>query len=666
MPDTVSAPEDPFELAFVMAGAVSAGAYTAGVMDFLFEAFDAWAEAQGEKDGTLTVPPLDVQVKAMCGASAGGINGAIAAAAANLAFDPVRMGEERRTGRRNPFYKTWVEAIGISPLLSVSDLNADQTVVSLLNCSVLDDISKEIVDFGPAYSLSSVSDTEPRRRAWLADPFQLDLTVTNLQGVPFGIQFEGREGQYHEMILHKDHLSFLVPVVKPIDAAAHRDAVIELSPARASGDKDWSALARASLASGAFPVALKPRRIDRPLNDYFHRFGLSASNDERSVVKLWPNPEVRPVNNSYPFVAVDGGAMNNEPFNLAELALGPGTAEEVKVIETVGAEFADEELAPADQEIIAQNRPRMWANHAIVMIDPFTDPRGEAPPLTDTMAVVSHQLIRAMMSQCRFQISDLGRAASNSDYTRYMIAPARGDLRGDMALASAGFSGFLGFFARSFRNHDFFLGRRNCQSFFKSYFVLPKDHPLIIERLSGKHAAFWKKTESQARPGHYPVVPLIGALEGALPMPAWPDRRDYWENRSAIAHSVGLRVDRVMKLFKSDLSNGFGGGVFGWIAKRAVGLYLWPVKKLSQGALAKSIMARVDAEVQALREREGEANAWGMSRSSAAESAPALIEARTPARTNGSASKKAPAKPRTAAKNPAKAAEKAKSPTAEA
>ncbi len=33
-----------FELGLVMAGAISAGAYTAGVLDFLFEALDAYNE----------------------------------------------------------------------------------------------------------------------------------------------------------------------------------------------------------------------------------------------------------------------------------------------------------------------------------------------------------------------------------------------------------------------------------------------------------------------------------------------------------------------------------------------------------------------------------------------------------------------------------------------
>jgi hypothetical protein len=40
---------EPFELGICMAGAVSAGAYTAGVMDFLIEALDTWEQKRGEK-----------------------------------------------------------------------------------------------------------------------------------------------------------------------------------------------------------------------------------------------------------------------------------------------------------------------------------------------------------------------------------------------------------------------------------------------------------------------------------------------------------------------------------------------------------------------------------------------------------------------------------------
>jgi hypothetical protein len=53
-----------FELGLVMAGAISAGAYSAGVLDFLFEALDAYEEAKGQPGWS--GPTHDVRVPVMC------------------------------------------------------------------------------------------------------------------------------------------------------------------------------------------------------------------------------------------------------------------------------------------------------------------------------------------------------------------------------------------------------------------------------------------------------------------------------------------------------------------------------------------------------------------------------------------------------------------------
>jgi predicted acylesterase/phospholipase RssA len=65
-----------FEIGLVLAGAVSAGAYTAGVMDFLLEALEEWnkAKEEGKK-----IPMHNVKIKVITGASAGGMTAAMAA-----------------------------------------------------------------------------------------------------------------------------------------------------------------------------------------------------------------------------------------------------------------------------------------------------------------------------------------------------------------------------------------------------------------------------------------------------------------------------------------------------------------------------------------------------------------------------------------------------------
>ena len=59
-----------FRLGINMAGAVSAGSYTAGVLDFLIEALDAWYAAKEHRDA---VPMHEVSLEVLSGASAGGM-----------------------------------------------------------------------------------------------------------------------------------------------------------------------------------------------------------------------------------------------------------------------------------------------------------------------------------------------------------------------------------------------------------------------------------------------------------------------------------------------------------------------------------------------------------------------------------------------------------------
>src|SRR4051812_25889976 len=98
----------PFEIGIVMAGAVSAGAYTAGVLDFLIEALDAWHNAKAA--GDLAAPRHEVRLKALTGASAGGITAAVAAVALGERFPPVRQYPVARGGAGdNKLFSTWVD-----------------------------------------------------------------------------------------------------------------------------------------------------------------------------------------------------------------------------------------------------------------------------------------------------------------------------------------------------------------------------------------------------------------------------------------------------------------------------------------------------------------------------------------------------------------------------
>jgi predicted acylesterase/phospholipase RssA len=132
-----------FEIGLVMAGAVSAGAYTAGVVDFLIQALDQWHE--GKRGDDPRCPRHDVSLKVMAGASAGGMSAAIAAA--QLCEPHTPAADPRSPGPPdNKLLRSWVRCIDIARLLATSDLDSDPDgdVRSLLDSTALDEIAAAV------------------------------------------------------------------------------------------------------------------------------------------------------------------------------------------------------------------------------------------------------------------------------------------------------------------------------------------------------------------------------------------------------------------------------------------------------------------------------------------------------------------------------------------
>lgn len=138
-------PEGTFEFALVLGGTVSAGAYTAGAVDFLIEALDWLTAAQQNGDA----PRHTVLLKLIAGTSGGGVNAAIAARA--LAFDYPRvtrgspLGGQQPSG--NPFYDIWINTLRLDRFLDPSDVSGQ--VPSALNGAPIDDGAAQIIHFAP-------------------------------------------------------------------------------------------------------------------------------------------------------------------------------------------------------------------------------------------------------------------------------------------------------------------------------------------------------------------------------------------------------------------------------------------------------------------------------------------------------------------------------------
>lgn len=129
-----------------MAGAVSAGAYTGGVIDYLIETLTAWEDAKsknnalGENDSEYdhTIPMHDVEIDVISGASAGGITGTLTL----LKLLNCKNDQPINTPHgalNNLLYRSWVDMADdttsdtFSKMLDVGDLEKHKIPESLLN-----------------------------------------------------------------------------------------------------------------------------------------------------------------------------------------------------------------------------------------------------------------------------------------------------------------------------------------------------------------------------------------------------------------------------------------------------------------------------------------------------------------------------------------------------
>jgi hypothetical protein len=530
---------DVFELGLVMAGAISAGAYTAGVVDFLFEALDAYEEAK--KSPFWTGPRHTVRIPIMTGASAGGMTSAISALHAFRDLEHIRSGVALSDPRRNRLYSSWVTDISIERLLETSDLEGDRQkggVLSALCCDVLDEIVDKAFDIdGPL-----------RSRAWIGrdgDPnLRLRLTLTNIRGVPYSFPVFGLDR--HKKFGMRNHADFFEFVVGPGAVAQEATAL----DAAHLGAPEWALLKSAALATGAFPVGLRPRLIKRVNSTWYNgngRVGYEGGPNEPAFVRVRPDGDFAEA--PYEFATVDGGTIDNEPLELARRYLAG-------------------EGGHNDQN-------GAGANRAVVLIAPFPS-LAASPPADDDLRLVHllPLLGSALVQQARFKPDELNKAANDKVFSRFMISPARGNNGSGLALkypiACGAMGGFSGFLHESFRHHDYLLGRRNAQAFLRWNFALPESNPLFTgvpidrDRWSVKNADGGQGTQAAADDSllppklfapnvnglaterGFPIIPLSGGLLDPVEIRDADRPRPDLVDIDEVSKLIGARAKRVI------------------------------------------------------------------------------------------------------------------------
>jgi predicted acylesterase/phospholipase RssA len=531
-----------FEFGLVLAGAISAGAYTAGVVDFLLEALDAWEAAKARETERGAVPRHGVKLKVITGSSAGGMTAAILAG---------MLGEPRPPeGTRSRLHRLWVDGIDIEDLLGTRDLDDrdGKPIRSLLDSTALDRVAAD--------AFPSEAAGEPPERPFLANPVHLLLTLTNLRGVPYRFDLNGARATNYQMRLHADYRHFELARPGLEEDEPRRPARAGAGAARYEPRRlgwrhyqqfGWDLLREAALATGAFPFGLAPRVLRRKIEEYEARdpnpFAIRdvlrreiAQGKAPPLAPYWPDA----MPDDYGFACVDGGVIDNEPLELARRVLledhdagGPGRGRRGGV----GPEHA---------------------NHALVLVDPFPDrptfpvggdgitpPDRHADDLT-TFGGLLHlggAFVRGLIDQARFQPCELEAALSPWDATRFLVEPARyarglPDRQEQYAIACGSVGGFGGFLDRAFRDHDYELGRSNARRFLRKHFVLDAGHELFgggrgpspfDVRRTADGARAWVPEDGPPPPDldpdrrYLPIIPLVGGLERETRQPpAWP------------------------------------------------------------------------------------------------------------------------------------------------
>jgi predicted acylesterase/phospholipase RssA len=516
-----------FKLGINMAGAISAGAYTAGVLDFLTEALDEWYQA---KDTGQAVPVHDISIEVFSGASAGGMCAAISASITQEEFEHIH--DAAKVGTTNKLYEAWVNKIDIRELLKTTDLQAGR-ISSLLDSTIIQAIADDALSPGPL-----------KVRKYISPHLTLFLTLTNLRGVPYAL-FEGPDLTPDEHVTyHADRLRF--EMVDPGDNTNSPDARPLI---RGTNGPMWDLLRTTAMATGAFPVFLAPRVLDRPQSDY--QTPLWDSLCERAPTDPPVIPTFPPGQDPWVTVNVDGGVTNNSPFTLAHDYL------------------ATLDPVPAGCE---NERDARHADRAVLTIAPFPGNEDFEKPYnasahTALFSVLSN-LLSALIAQSRFFGESLAIVTGEPTFSRFFIAPSDDRNKGKPPLQCGLLGAFGGFFERGFRAHDFQLGRRNCQAFLNKHFILPESNALFAGASEEIRASFQRVP---LVPGVYqnerwlPIIPLCGSTKPEVPYPALAKI-----SSKSLDEIVGLISNRMKALLPLILS-GLRSGLLRFLIKWGVG-----------------------------------------------------------------------------------------------
>jgi hypothetical protein len=488
-----------FEFALVLGGTVAAGAYTAGVIDFLVEALDEWTSLRDIPKPDPNVPPHKAVLRLITGTSGGGVCAGVLARA--LAFDfphVTRATDPTLTKTGNPLYDLWISDLSLKGFLTTLDID-QKKFVSLLNGDTIDTAADAGVAFtGPNW----------RPRSWIADPLRVILTLTNLFGIPYTTKFSAAAPEFAESFVnHADFARFAVVYPgRPFAEPRPDEFVLSFGADRFPQALDWPSFGEFAKGTSAFPLGFPARLLARPMEHYRWRIAVLPGDGTaafptkaQALVPDWA--ELAPgggpnLPSDYHFLVVDGGATDNEPIELARTSLSGALGRN-----------------PRDPKT---------ANRGVLLVDPFAGQAGLGPDSSLTLPQLVWPVVQGLVQQTRYDTSDILLALDDEVSSRFLIAPVSANVSGEKAIASAGFGAFIGFACRDFMRYDYLLGRADAQTYLKRTFLLDSENPVFNNWPPElKNSPDFKVIDPSGR-AFLPIIPLMGSARVPESLDAWP------------------------------------------------------------------------------------------------------------------------------------------------
>lgn len=573
-----------FHLGITMAGAVSAGAYTAGFMDYLIEVLELWEEKK-EKNRELgednplydrEIPMHDVCIDVFGGASAGGMVGMITALSTFSKMEPVRKPSNVKTG--NILYDSWVlldddvdpdiqnKVATFQKMLTTQDIqDSKHGIPSLLNSRPIDAIADRVFNQVPP------KDQKRKKPKYISDDLRVLVTLCSIRGIPFEIKFQNFTSESFPFLPgHRMHEHMIIAHFKmKFDETLDKDIYLKFDPY----DKEANELMMlCTKGTGAFPIGLEMRQFEGKITTKYieNAIARSLGLKSASTIKVYINTD------DFDFTDVDGGTINNEPY-----------AEVVNVLESMHPDYNKD--APM---------------FGTIMIDPFPNFYNQdvAKEIKDETSIFQRniwQVLSKGYSLFQQQVRVKRSGALYKDYFRLLVFPVKWDaskrqLVDHPPLACSALGGFGGFLDIEFRKHDFFLGRDNARNFLRAYFMLEYDeenpHPLFKDLTEEAKDIFLKKVDTNdgdAKKSCFPVIPDMHYIQAkkdkktnpyAYEIPKFPQIKDgYFESiEASLKNRVNVILDyEVQEYLKKEDNKEYES----WFKKRK-GKFIGGIKRM--------------------------------------------------------------------------------------